>query len=179
MLTFLQLPLLSINSLQAAYSEIPKLAQELPGKLLVTSHTLHVQFWYERWVQFTDNWTKNGNKIIHHSMVTLYIFIYKSNIMKKITELIMHISLQRWFTSEIIPSWNATEPINKFPWTVKLSKHNQSVIIKVQTNKELPITIDLELMDPEIEFNSCWHFSKWLFKSLIFQKPEHQLKHPY
>lgn len=29
-----------------------------------------------------------------------------------------------------------------------------------------------------MEFNSCWHFSKWLFKSLIYQNPRHMSIHP-
>lgn len=38
-------------------------------------------------------------------------------------------------------------------------------------NQSYLITIALVLIDPDMEFNSCWHFSKWLFKSLICQNP--------
>lgn len=45
-------------------------------------------------------------------------------------------------------------------------------LITQQTkNQSYLITIALVLIDPDMEFNSCWHFSKWLFKSLICQNP--------
>lgn len=38
-----------------------------------------------------------------------------------------------------------------------------------KSEMEFQLTIAFELSDPDIEFSSCWHFSKWLFRSLTFQ----------